>query len=430
MPDAELSGMDLSIVQRPGLHRLRYQLGGCLLLAAVLPYTLRALTLPDKLMGPVNQALIGSIVAIVLGTWLYRNVSTYPGVEKTAYVLPAFTLSYSALLLFHVAGRVDYNRTVLFAGYVISVGWHLTILSLLQRQTTLRIGVLPFGNPERLHAIGGIEWIPLSSPEAPTAGLDAVTTDLRTDLPADWDRRLADFALEGVPVYHTKHLVESLTGRVELEHLSENSFGSLTPISAFMSFKTLVDWITAAVAGLVLFPFLLAIGIAIQRTSPGPALFRQRRIGYKGRPFTVYKFRTMSVEPAPADDDAARAAMTLPGDARVTRLGRVLRRTRVDELPQILNILNGEMSWIGPRPEADVLSRWYEAELPFYRYRHIVRPGITGWAQVSQGHVTDLGEVQSKLHYDFYYIKHYSAWIDLLIIVRTVRTMLTGFGSR
>lgn len=423
--------MDLSSVKRPGLHRLRYQLGGCLLLAAILPYAIVALFVTDKLMAPVNQSLLGSIVAIVLGTWLYRNVSTYPGVEKTAYVLPAFTLSYTALLLFHVAGRVDYNRTLLFAGYVISVGWYLTLLSLLQRQTTLRIGVLPFGNPARLHQIGGVQWIALSGPDSPIDGLDAVTTDLRTDLPADWDRRLADYALAGVPVYHTKHLIESLTGRVELEHLSENSFGSLSPISAFMSFKTAVDWLTAAVAGLALFPFLLAIGIAIQWTSPGPALFRQRRVGHKGETFTVYKFRTMTVAPTPSDDDTAtREAMTQTGDARVTRLGRFLRHTRIDELPQIINILNGEMSWIGPRPEADVLSRWYEAELPFYRYRHIVRPGITGWAQVCQGHVTDIGEVQSKLHYDFYYIKHYSAWIDLLIIVRTIRTVITGFGSR
>jgi lipopolysaccharide/colanic/teichoic acid biosynthesis glycosyltransferase len=128
--------------------------------------------------------------------------------------------------------------------------------------------------------------------------------------------------------------------------------------------------------------------------------------------------------------DARDAAMTQQGDNRITPIGRFLRFTRIDELPQILNILLGEMSWIGPRPEAEVLSRWYEAELPFYRYRHIVRPGITGWAQVCQGHVVDIGEVQSKLHYDFYYIKHYSAWIDLLIIVRTIRTMLTGFGSR
>jgi len=112
------------------------------------------------------------------------------------------------------------------------------------------------------------------------------------------------------------------------------------------------------------------------------------------------------------------------------RVGGFLRRVRLDELPQIFNVLRGEMSLIGPRPEAVPLSRWYESELPFYFYRHIVRPGISGWAQVHQGHVTDLDAVHQKLTYDFYYIKNFSAWLDILIALRTIPTMLSGFGSK
>lgn len=413
-----------------GWHRLRYQLGGALLFAALIPFVVRVALLPGgDLVAPVAQTFLGSIVAIVIGTWLFRNVSTYPGVEKTTYVLPAFTLSYTALLLFLVVSRYDYNRTLLLTGYFISVGWYLILYALLQREARMRIGVLPFGAQGALARVGGVSWVELTDPDAPMAGLDAVAVDLRTDLPSEWDRRIADFALAGVPVFHTKHLLESLTGRVELEHLSENSFGSLAPVSAFMSAKALVDWVTALIAGIVLFPALLVVAALIRWDSPGPVLFRQRRMGYKGEIFTVYKFRTMAVAD-PAAADLRATAMTQDADARITRVGRFLRKTRIDELPQIVNILNGEMSWIGPRPEAEVLSRWYEAEIPFYRYRHIVRPGITGWAQVWQGHVFDIEEVQSKLHYDFYYIKHFSAWIDLLIIVRTIRTVLTGFGSR
>jgi lipopolysaccharide/colanic/teichoic acid biosynthesis glycosyltransferase len=115
---------------------------------------------------------------------------------------------------------------------------------------------------------------------------------------------------------------------------------------------------------------------------------------------------------------------------RVTRLGRFLRHNRIDELPQIINILRGEMSWIGPRPEALVLAQWYESELPFYAYRHIVRPGITGWAQVRQGHVTEVTSVNEKLQYDFYYIKNFSPWLDIVVVSLTVGTILTGFGSR
>ena len=411
-------------------RRLRYQLGGALFVAAIVPFGLRVWALPsnDALILPVMNGFLGSVVAIIVGTWLFRNVSTYPGVEKTAYVLPAFTLSYTVLLLFFIVSRLDYNRTVLIAGYLLSVAWYIALQSRLNREAELRIGVVPFGQQERLERLSRVSWVTLSNIDDPVRGLDAVTADLRSDLPSEWDRRLADFALAGLPVYHTKHLIESLTGRVELEHLSENSFGSLAPVSAYMSFKAVADWIAALIAGILLLPFLVLVGIAIRLGTPGPALFQQRRMGYKGEPFTVYKFRTMRV--VGDTPDPRNSAMTQHSDARITPFGRFLRKSRVDELPQIFNILRGEMSWIGPRPEAEVLSRWYEAEIPFYRYRHIVRPGITGWAQVCQGHVTELDEVQSKLHYDFYYIKNFSAWIDLLIVARTIRTMLTGFGSR
>ena len=124
------------------------------------------------------------------------------------------------------------------------------------------------------------------------------------------------------------------------------------------------------------------------------------------------------------------AAMTADGDARITRVGAFLRRTRIDELPQLINVIRGEMSWIGPRPEAFALATWYEEELPYYSYRHIVRPGLTGWAQVNQGHVSDLPSVHDKLRYDFFYIKHFSLWLDMLILLRTARIVVTGFGAK
>jgi lipopolysaccharide/colanic/teichoic acid biosynthesis glycosyltransferase len=167
--------------------------------------------------------------------------------------------------------------------------------------------------------------------------------------------------------------------------------------------------------------------IAIRLDSRGPVLFRQKRVGHAGKPITVYKFRTM--RPVSVEDER-RAAMTGDGDDRITRVGHVLRNLRLDELPQIINILKWQMSWIGPRPEAEVLSRWYTSEIPFYRYRHVVKPGITGWAQVNQGHVAEVEQVHRKLQYDFYYIKYFSPWLDILIVFRTIKTMLTGWGAR
>jgi lipopolysaccharide/colanic/teichoic acid biosynthesis glycosyltransferase len=124
------------------------------------------------------------------------------------------------------------------------------------------------------------------------------------------------------------------------------------------------------------------------------------------------------------------ADFTVEGDKRITRVGRFLRRHRIDELPQIINIIWGEMSWIGPRPEARSLAECYEREVPFYVYRHIVRPGISGWAQVHQGNVAAVDAARLKLEYDFYYIKHFSFWLDAVIVLKTVRAIATCFGSR
>ena len=415
------------MIYRNRAGRLRYQIGGALIFAVFLPYLIRVTTIQSVTqIQPSNQALFGCIIATIFGTVLFRNISTYPGVEKSAYVLPAFSLAYAALVFVLLMTRLDYNRTIILSGYVITIIWFLALQSFRGRSEVLKVGLLPFGKKIKMEAIPGINWVFLSDPMAPIDGIDAIAADLRSDLPDEWDRRLADFALAGLPVYHTKHLVESLTGQVELEHLSENSFGSLTPVLAFMSTKAVLDWIAAVVALVLLFVPMLLIGLAIRLTSKGPALFLQYRVGYKGKIFTVLKFRTMTVR----QEEGVEASKTLENDQRITTIGRFLRRMRIDELPQIVNVLRGEMSWIGPRPEAEALSRWYEAEIPFYRYRHIVKPGITGWAQISQGHVTELGDVQDKLNYDFYYIKHFSPWIDVLIVVRTIKTIMTGFGSR
>jgi lipopolysaccharide/colanic/teichoic acid biosynthesis glycosyltransferase len=123
-------------------------------------------------------------------------------------------------------------------------------------------------------------------------------------------------------------------------------------------------------------------------------------------------------------------SLTMQGDPRITAVGKFLRRTRIDELPQLFNVLKGEMGWIGPRPVATVLADWFEVEVPFYRYRHIVRPGLTGWAQINQGYTSSINEEKIKLQYDLYYIKNYSFWIDALIILRTIKIIISGAGVR
>ena len=256
---------------------------------------------------------------------------------------------------------------------------------------------------------------------------NGLVADLRADLSDEWEAFIAETAIQGVPVYHYKQIGETLTGKVEIEHLSENTLGSLLPNFVYLRLKQSLDIALAILALPFLLPLFAVVAVAIRRDSQGPVFFRQERMGYQGRIFRVWKFRTMECEPSTSERSTF---ITEDDDPRVTRVGRFLRRTRIDELPQVFNILRGEMSWIGPRPEAAPLSVWYETELPFYRYRHIVRPGITGWAQVNQGHVAQVSDVRGKLHYDFYYIKNFSVWLDVLIALRTITIVVNGFGAR
>jgi exopolysaccharide biosynthesis polyprenyl glycosylphosphotransferase len=237
--------------------------------------------------------------------------------------------------------------------------------------------------------------------------------------------------LSGIPVYHFRTVAETQSGQVKITHLSENDLGSLIPNMSYLSIKRAIDVIGALVLIPLCLPVFAAVALLIRLDSPGSVFFLQERMGYRGRTFRIIKFRTMrerrAVEGKPEDRESTK---TRADDDRITRIGRFLRTTRLDELPQIVNVLRGEMSIIGPRPEACALSAWYDAELPFYPYRHIVRPGITGWAQVNQGHVTEVEDVLDKLRYDFYYIKNISLWLDLLIALKTVRVVARGIGAR
>lgn len=368
--------------------------------------------------------------AHLTGYLSYRRFDIFPGMAATGALFPIFLLAYGAAVALILLLRLEYSRLQIITSFIASVSWYSVLGNLRHHLRAYRLAIVPGGKISKLDILPGISWTILSSPVLLPKQFHGIVVDLNADLSGAWERFIADCALSGVPVYHVKQVVESLTGRVKINHLSENTLGSLNPNQFFINFKKITDWVIATFVLISISPFLAIIALAIKIDSPGPALFRQPRIGYRGRTFTVYKFRTMRVIEEPNEGDETQNAMTKHADDRVTRIGTFLRRTRIDELPQVLNILRGEMSWIGPRPEALPLSRWYENELPFYRYRHIVRPGITGWAQVNQGHVTDLHDVLDKLHYDFYYIKNISCWLDMAIIYRTIVIILTGFGAK
>ena len=417
------------LMKQPLFTRRRFQFAGALMIGALLPFAVRGTILPGLFGEPASvNAMIGNSIAIAIAFWMRLSIETYPGIRSAYVILPTSLTGHGIIVVAFLLTRLPYDRLALGGGFILHVLWLYALYFFTQRTIQQRIAVVPFGAVKRLDEIDSMEWQTLTRPRLEdTAGCHAIVADFAADLPDEWEAFLADAALAGRIVYQVKQLSESLTGRVELDHLSENSFGSLLPARGYFHLKTVVDFLVAVVLLPVALPLMAVVALAIRIEGPGPILFRQARIGHAGRRMTVYKFRTM--RPVSIDDER-QAAMTGRDDERITKVGAFLRRTRIDELPQIFNILKLQMSWIGPRPEAEVLSIWYTSELPFYRYRHVVKPGISGWAQVSQGHVAEVEDVRGKLQYDFYYIKYFSPWLDLLIVFRTIKTVLTGFGSR
>ncbi len=415
---------------RPRLwQKLRVQLGGGLLIGLGVPVVSLELIYGTSFNAPSAQhGVFGCLFSIIMSVYLIRNVAFYSGMRVSSYyVLPVVLLSYILPVLGFAFLRIDYSRFIITSSLISTLIWLYVIQLFAERGAPLKVAVVPEG---RVHALANLPALDLEWLTEPRMDGDyqMLVADFRADMSDEWEAFLAETALNGMPVLHVKQLTESITGKVEIEHLSENSFGSLIPFMGYLRLRRLFDFASAFIVGILLIPVFLVVSIMIRLDSEGPSLFRQVRIGYRGKPFHVVKFRTMTA--AKSGEDIRDGAKTKDNDARVTRIGRILRRTRIDELPQVMNILRGEMSWIGPRPEAEPLSRWYEAELPFYRYRHIVPPGITGWAQVNQGHVVELDDVLDKLHYDFFYIKNFSPWLDAMIVFRTIQTVLTGFGAR
>jgi lipopolysaccharide/colanic/teichoic acid biosynthesis glycosyltransferase len=411
------------------LSRRRFQLASAALIAALLPWLIRSLFLPGRPLEPsAVNTVVANVAAVVFAFWMRLAIESYPGIRRAYVILPSALAAHGTALAWFVFTRLPYDRFALVLGFAVHVAWLYGIFISSELGVRPRIAVVPFGRTQLLKRIGDVDWLALSRPRLhDTRGCQAIVADFNADLPEEWEAFLAEAALAGRIVYQTKQLSESLTGRVELEKLSENSFGSLVPARGYFYLKSAADFAFAVLLLPIALPIMAVIAFAIKLDDGGPVLFRQTRVGHAGRLINVYKFRTMRDNVL---DDARHAAMTGYEDERVTRIGRTLRKFRLDELPQVFNVLKYEMSWIGPRPEAEVLSNWYQSEIPFYRYRHVVKPGISGWAQVNQGHVADVEQVHRKLQYDFYYIKYFSPWLDLLILLRTIKTILTGFGSR
>ncbi|MFZ0314563.1 MAG: sugar transferase [Candidatus Korobacteraceae bacterium] len=240
--------------------------------------------------------------------------------------------------------------------------------------------------------------------------------------------QLLKLKTQGVYIQDGPEYYESITGKIPLEsvRLSWLIFSPGFHVRAGLRlYKRMVSLALGSLAILITSPIMLLATIAVRLDSKGPAIFRQKRVGENGKLFTVYKFRSMF-----EGSDKIRLTPAEHGDPRVTRVGKWLRRTRVDELPQLFNIVKGDMAFVGPRPFVPEQEEECAAQIPFYRERWLVKPGATGWAQINRGYNATLEDNRDKLAYDLFYIKNVSFGLDLFIMFSTIKILLLGRGGR
>jgi len=421
--------IDESQVHRSIFHSLRVQSVYVLLFAGVVPLLVMLAMVGDGVLAnpSTNYTLACSFVAAAIALLSIRRVGSFFGSVVSRWILPIYATCFAVVFGALVFFRLPYGTILMTICFATTLTSFYVLAALMVRGRRATCYIIPEGRVLDFDIDWGLRTNILTNYEVPSDPRAIVVADLHAGLSPKWERFLTEAALQGHPVYHYTQLREAMTGKVQFEHLSENSFGSLVSAVPYQKIKRLIDLFGVLLASPLLAPAMLVIAIVIRLDSDGPVLFRQKRMGFRGHLFHIVKFRTMTVQ---EDGEDRAASITHANDARVTRVGGFLRRTRLDELPQALNVIKGEMSWIGPRPEAVSLSMAYEKELAQYRYRHLVRPGITGWAQVHQGHVHSVEDVQEKLAYDFYYVKNISLWIDIVIALRTFRVIATGFGAR
>ena len=410
---------------------------GCLMVAG--GYKLEAWKSPRTMARRVAGGAVGGSAAIIL----FHDVMTGAGSVSYNLVVAAVIGCMLACIGRWISGRSRRVQNYLDR--------KVLVLGTGQQAATLR-AVLDSG---RLSSVSVAGFLQHSQDLDATARVDHCLPNqqqlLRTDLPlADYavaggineiivaldstnqalpERALLDCRLRGIAVTDSISFIERETGRIGLDSVDLRwlvfspgfRFGRVGTV-----IKRLCDVVISSVMFFLLAPAMLVTALAVRWDSPGPVIFSQTRVGLGGKPFVMYKFRSMRQD-AEADGKARWAETN---DQRITKIGRFLRVTRLDELPQLFNVLRGDMSLVGPRPERPEFVADLSRDIPFYNERHSVRPGITGWAQTSFAYASTIEDTRTKLEYDLYYVKNHSLFLDILVLIQTVRVAVRGEGAR
>lgn len=390
-----------------------------------------AVTVRSGIESPDARLLLAALSASSLYVWLLllqsRSLATILRRQRTgAYAMPVLAAASTAVVLGAGGIYLPWLDLALYTA-LWTAGLVVGRVVLARRQAPLK--VLLIGKPPFLRELEGrrdVEVVCVSEPPARVNGWDVVATDPAEQYDREWLQWISHADMHDIKVISAPLLLETLTARVPTEMLHGRwAFEVLDGRSRYQFWKRLFDVLAVVLLAPVLLPLAGLLALVVWRDSGRPILFFQDRVGLGGQPFRMVKFRTMV---AGAEENGS--AFASEADPRITRIGAFLRQYRLDEIPQFWNVLLGDMSVIGPRPEQLTFAAQFDDDIPLYQLRHNVRPGISGWAQVRQGYAANTIETETKLRYDFFYVKHCSFSLDVTIVWRTILTILTGFGSR
>ncbi len=380
-----------------------------------------------------GETLWWCVLPYAIATHLLMRASTLPVAERSGVLWVSTTAPFLFTPLGFALLQQPYSRAAVVWAYAATTLWLWWGYRRHVKHRALRLVHLDANVPAQLsaclspntldpQAVQLIAWNPNS--DTPLPACDGVVLDRHVRSTDERTRLLGELKMQHLRLYSVEAVAELTSGRKMLPTAAD-SLWEIDNDPSYDRAKRLLDVTTVIAFAPVWLPLAACVALAVRLDSKGPALYSQPRVGRDGHVFTLWKFRSMVHGLQAPGVHFAQAE-----DPRITRVGRLLRRSRLDELPQLFNVLMGHMSLIGPRPEQTAFVRDFAATIPSYPYRHLVRPGLTGWAQVQQGYADSADTTRIKLSYDLYYVAHYSLALDLLIAAKTVKTVCTGFGAR
>jgi lipopolysaccharide/colanic/teichoic acid biosynthesis glycosyltransferase len=365
----------------------------------------------------------GGIACCLAVGWSMLSGRKLPYSNNFEVLLVTSLFFVCVLLFFLAATREFYSGTYLLTLECVMVFWFGMEVCFRNRFVTYRFIVLPSSIPlsrEDFLEHDVVFWKEDDDTHR-FDEVDAVVVDFTISLHPPLQKLLSQYQQIGMPVIPLSEFLENVWGRIPIGMFGGAMGPGNTPFRPYLLLKPLLERIIAFAGLLVTAPVVLAAALAVKMTSAGPILFCQQRVGRKGVPFTIYKLRTMrNGTDGPAGRDG------IENDRDVTAIGRLLRRYHLDELPQLINVLKGDMALVGPRPETVEFTEVYKGEIPGYILRNQMLPGVTSWALIHQGHVHGVRDTAVKLSYDLFYLKHVSLFLDFYIIIKTVWIMVTG----